>query len=119
MKTIEEILNKCKRTRKVSYAGINAITKFKNSIKEYTVIREDEKYLIATYLVYASIKYEVLVSTLVRTKYSIDEELAVLRQRDTKPEEFAEYNTFVELCKTKAKEFVAERTAYLERIKER
>ena len=31
------------------------------------------------------------------------EELAILRQRDTKPEEFAEYNEYVEQCKEQVK----------------
>ncbi len=35
----------------------------------------------------------------VREIYSVDDELAILRQRDTKPEEFAEYNVFVEKIK--------------------
>ena len=35
----------------------------------------------------------------VREVYSVDDELAILRQRDVKPEEFAEYNAFVESIK--------------------
>lgn len=44
-----------------------------------------------------------LVVAKIRTRYSTDEELAVLRQRDTKPGEFAEYNAFAEQCKAEAK----------------
>lgn len=51
-----------------------------------------------------SINYEQLVISKIREKYTIDQELAILRQRDTKPEEFAEYNTYVEQCKTESKE---------------
>ena len=47
--------------------------------------------------------YAVLVDTKIREKYSISAELAILRQRDTKPEEFFEYNAFVEKCKAEAK----------------
>jgi len=47
--------------------------------------------------------YEELVITLIRQKYSINEELAILRQRDTKPQEFAEYNQFVENIKAQLK----------------
>lgn len=39
----------------------------------------------------------------IRTRYNLNQELAILRQRDTKPEEFAEYNAFVEACKAEAK----------------
>ena len=44
-----------------------------------------------------------LVENKIRTKYGVSAELAILRQRDTKPEEFAEYNAFCELCKVEAK----------------
>lgn len=43
--------------------------------------------------------YEQRVVNRIRERYSVDDELAILRQRDTKPEEFAEYNAFVEKIK--------------------
>ena len=48
-------------------------------------------------------KYEKLIVSKIREKYSLDQELAILRQRDTKPQEFAEYNAYVEQCKLEAK----------------
>ena len=45
------------------------------------------------------IPYEQRVVDRIREVYSIDDEFAILRQRDTKPEEFAEYNAFVERIK--------------------
>lgn len=48
--------------------------------------------------------YENLIVSKIRKKYSINQELAILRQRDTKPEEFEEYNTYVEQCKAEVKE---------------
>lgn len=50
-----------------------------------------------------TIDYPQLVENKIRTKYSVSAELAILRQRDTKPEEFSEYNAFCELCKAEAK----------------
>lgn len=50
-----------------------------------------------------SIPYEQRVVNRIREKYSIDDELAILRQRDAKPEEFAQYNKFVETIKTEEK----------------
>lgn len=47
--------------------------------------------------------YSIYVSQLIRKKYSLDAELAIIRQRDSKPDEFAEYNTYCESCKAKAK----------------
>ena len=43
------------------------------------------------------------VTKLIRQKYTLNEELAILRQRDTKPTEFAKYNAYAEECKAKAK----------------
>lgn len=51
----------------------------------------------------AEAKYKQTVEMLIREKYSINDELAILRQRDSKPEEFAEYNAYVEDCKARAK----------------
>lgn len=50
-----------------------------------------------------TIDYPQLVENKIRTRYSVSAELAILRQRDTKPEEFAEYNAFCESCKAEAK----------------
>ena len=47
--------------------------------------------------------YPNLVSRLIRERYSIDDEMAILRQRDTKPEEYETYNAFCEECKAKAR----------------
>lgn len=43
--------------------------------------------------------YQERVVSRIREKYTVDDELAILRQRDTKPEEFAEYNNYVENIK--------------------
>lgn len=47
--------------------------------------------------------YEEKVVELIRERYTVNQELAILRQRDSKQEEFEEYNTYVEECKTIAK----------------
>lgn len=39
------------------------------------------------------------IEQLIRKRYSVSDELAILRQRDTKPDEFAEYNAYAEQCK--------------------
>jgi hypothetical protein len=48
--------------------------------------------------------YEERVEQLIRERYSLNQELAIQRQRDTKPSEFEEYFAYCEECKTKAKE---------------
>ena len=50
--------------------------------------------------------YEERVVELIRLRYDINSELAILRQRDSKPEEFTEYNEYCEECKIQAKEEV-------------
>lgn len=47
--------------------------------------------------------YPSLVDRKIRARYTVSDELAILRQRDTKPEEYAEYNAFCERCKLEAK----------------
>lgn len=51
----------------------------------------------------AKIDYENKIVALIRKKYNINQELAILRQRDAKPQEFAEYNEYVEQCKEQVK----------------
>ncbi len=50
------------------------------------------------------ISYEQRVVDRIREKYSVDDEFAILRQRDTKPDEFAAYNRFVEQIKAEERE---------------
>ena len=53
------------------------------------------------------IPYEQRVVDRIRLKYSVDDELAILRQRDTKPDEFIAYNDFVERIKAEEREAVS------------
>lgn len=48
--------------------------------------------------------YENLIIRKIRKRYSVNQELAILRQRDTKPAEFAAYNEYVEHCKAYVKQ---------------
>jgi hypothetical protein len=51
--------------------------------------------------------YGEMVELLIRKKYTVGAELAILRQRDEKPAEFAEYNAYAEECKSAAKKILA------------
>ena len=51
-----------------------------------------------------NIPYEQRVVDRIRQVYSVDDELAILRQRDTKPDEFIAYNDFVEEIKAQERE---------------
>ena len=48
--------------------------------------------------------YEEQVEQLIRERYSLNQELAIQRQRDTNVDEFNEYFAFCEECKRIAKE---------------
>ena len=50
-------------------------------------------------LYWKNISYEEAVDMKIREKYSLSQELAILRQRDEKPEEYAAYFTYCEDCK--------------------
>ena len=47
--------------------------------------------------------YPEYVSHLIHQRYSINAELALLRQMNSEPGDFAEYNEFAEQCKAKAR----------------
>jgi hypothetical protein len=47
--------------------------------------------------------YKERVINRIRERYSIDDEIAFLRQKDTKADEWKEYNSFVEAIKTEEK----------------
>ena len=51
----------------------------------------------------AKIEYENKIVALIRKKYNINQELAILRQRDAKPLEYQEYYDYVEQCKEQVK----------------
>ena len=56
-----------------------------------------------TLLIPKPITYHSVIEALIRTRYTVSDELGFLRQRDTKPNEFEEYNIFVEDCKNIAR----------------
>ena len=47
--------------------------------------------------------YANLVSKLIRERYSVDDEMAILRQKETKPDEYQAYFSFCEECKARAR----------------
>lgn len=48
-------------------------------------------------------RYETLVERLIRHKYTLSNEIAILRQASVKTAEFEAYNAYAEECKAKAK----------------
>lgn len=52
--------------------------------------------------------YAQEVNTLIRKRYTTADELAILRQRDEKPDEFLAYTSYAEECKKQAKATIYE-----------
>ena len=68
-----------------------------------------------SFTTYSKITYDNLVKKLIREKYSADDEYKLHREAFINGigAEFNEYNTYVEECKIKAKQFIAERESAL------
>lgn len=52
--------------------------------------------------------YEDKVDSLIRNRYSLSEELGILRQKDTKKAEYDAYFAYCEQCKAEAREWLKE-----------
>lgn len=78
-----------------------AIAKNTDAVEMYEEVDEMPKY---TYK-----EYSEKVDELVREKYSLSQELAILRQRDEKIAEYEEYYRYAEECKERAKHILIDR----------
>ena len=61
-----------------------------------------------------SINYDEAVDSEIRKKYSVSEEFAILRQRDSKQEEYSAYYAYCEECKAYVKKMIAESNSKVE-----
>lgn len=75
--------------------------RLKNLPQEEMVLTEEQ--IQAEFELAKQNQYENKIVSLIRQKYSVNQELAILRQRDSKPLEFLEYNEYVEQCKAEVK----------------
>lgn len=55
-----------------------------------------------------SIDYDEAVNNEIRKRYSVSDEFAILRQRDSKQEEYSAYYAYCEECKAYVKKMIAE-----------
>lgn len=70
--------------------------------------KEVERVLIVYYQ-YNKIGYEDLVGNLIKEKYSINDQIALIRQKDIKKDEYEIFYNFCELCKEQARQYIVER----------
>lgn len=74
------------------------------AIRRVTIAADDvDHWTEAAPPAYDRAAYEARTEQLIRERYTVGAELAILRQRDSKPDEFAAYNAFAEQCKAEAK----------------
>ena len=69
-----------------------------------TIIKEEKEQSVEP--VNQIMPYEELVVQFIRERYTLDDELAIQRQKETKPDEWSGYFAYCEECKAKAKEKV-------------
>lgn len=62
-----------------------------------------------TFKRYSSKTYEQVVEDLIRIRYTVSAELAILRQKSVKEDEYTAYYVYCEECKAYAKQLIAER----------
>lgn len=55
-----------------------------------------------------TVDYDDAVNAEIRKRYTVSQEFAVLRQREEKPEEYAEYYAYCEECKVRVREDMTE-----------
>jgi hypothetical protein len=83
----------------------------KSKVKEEEGDKEEDEIEILEYeIIYVDVNNPLdkseLIRSLVSQKYQVEDEIAILRQKDEKPEEYEEYNTYVENCKKLVKEWL-------------
>ena len=85
---------------------------YKNGIyREMTpeeIVEIEKQQLKFEHEYWKSIDYDEAVNNEIRKRYSASEEFAILRQRDSKPEEYSVYYAYCEECKAYVKKMIAE-----------
>lgn len=80
-----------------SYAPIRRVAVLERQRDQWEVVAE------ADIPAMSPADYAAEVERRIRKRYTVGQELAILRQRDAKPGEFADYYAYAEQCKQMAK----------------
>ena len=79
----------------------------REATQEEIIKMEIEQKQIETEIPYEeTLSYGELVNLFIRERYSLSEELAIIRQKDEKPEEYQVYYNYCEECKLRAKQIL-------------
>lgn len=83
--------------------GKTPVMYYRNGAIVYEYVDAPEATEDGTETPHVPMDYGETVNELIRRKYTLSEELAILRQRGTKAEEFEVYNAYAESCKEEAR----------------
>ena len=97
---IEKLSNGSKLIRKKL---VSPAVKAKEAEDEYEEIQVFIPYTAEQIKAQKKVQYESRVDELIRSKYTLSQELAILRQQESKSEEYKVYFEYCEECKAKAK----------------
>ena len=90
--------NQCKK-----YENGRIVLDFIKEQKRQEKILKNKKEQYINSQEYKENRYCDLVDDKIRQRYSLSQELAILRQKNTKNQEYIEYNNYCEQCKLEAK----------------
>ena len=91
---------------KISMFGVYKEVPFKLTKYDVELSRTDTT---ITFKRYSPKSYEQVVEDLIRLKYTVSGELAILRQKEVKQDEHTAYYVYCEECKSYAKQLIEER----------
>ncbi|MGN0761660.1 MAG: hypothetical protein ACI4MV_06955 [Christensenellales bacterium] len=80
----------------------------KPEVKEVEEIQLYIPFTVEEQAQYDQAKYESLVESKIRQKYTLSQELAILRQKETKSQAYQAYFDYCEECKSTAKSEIAQ-----------
>lgn len=79
----------------------------REATKEEIIKMEIEQKQTETEIPYEeTLSYGELANLFIRERYTLSEELAIIRQKTEKPDEYTEYFTYCEECKERAKQIL-------------
>lgn len=87
---------------KVTYWENNKLRYRDATPEEITTMQTEYEEAERTY--WLSVDYGEATNTKIRERYTESQEFAILRQRDEKPDEYAEYYAYCEECKAYVKQ---------------
>lgn len=71
-----------------------------NSIE---VATEESTHWESDYIEVDNLSYDAVVNALIRERYTVDQEFALIRQQSCKPEEYQQYYEYCEECKAQTR----------------